>query len=163
MKTRKSLSIFASILLVLIPFLFVTDALCEDWVLLSTFKNGDILYYDSHSIRCDSANVVRVRTKTKYSKRGLEEQQRFMTEEGISKAEMKRRGYDRLRHTVILWEMHCQDNMSCMLTLADYDRSEKVLSSNNFPANDSCDSITPKAPEIHSIFEMVCHKQAEVK
>jgi hypothetical protein len=161
MNTIKSLSIYFFIILGLLPSFFVTEALCEDWVLFSKFKNGDILYYDSDNSVHDQANTVQVRTKTEYSRRGLEEQNRLIAEEGISRAELKRRGYDRLCHTVILWKMKCQDNMACMLTFTDYDRREKVLSSRNVPANDSCDPITPEAHEIRSIFEMVCNKKQQ--
>jgi len=141
----------------------VTEALCENWVLIATFQNGNSLYCDSDSIVRDSANIVTVRTKTKYSRRGLEEQNRFMAEQGISKVEMKRRGYDRLCHTVILWAMQCQDNISCMLTFTDYNRGGQVLSSHYVPANASCDPITPGAPEIRSVFEMLCNKQTAMK
>ena len=82
-----------------------------------------------------------------------------MLEEGISEASMVRRGYDRLHYTIILWEMKCKDKMSCMLTFTDYDRNEKILISHNVPAIESCHSITPEAPEIHSIFEMLCNKR----
>jgi hypothetical protein len=154
---KKILGILVFILSGLIPFCFVTEALCVDWVLFSTFKNGDILYYDGDNIVHDSENIVKVRTKTEYSKRGLKEARRIMIEEGISEAEMLRRGYDRLCHTVILWEMKCQDNVFCMLTFTDYDKSGKILISHNVPAIESCDSITPEAPEIHSIFQMLCN------
>jgi hypothetical protein len=163
MNTKKSLSIFVFIISGLLPSFVVTEALCEDWVLFSTFKNGNILYYDSDDVSRNSANIAKVRTKIEYSKRGLKEEKSIMIEEGISEAEMIRRGYDRLCHTVILWKMQCQDNMSCMLTFTDYDRSGKIMISHNLPANESCDPITPESPEVRSIFEMLCNKQTAMK
>jgi hypothetical protein len=64
-----------------------------------------------------------------------------------------------LFRTVILWEMKCQDNVFCMLTFTDYAETEKVLISHNVPAIESCDYITPEAPEIHSIFHFVINKK----
>ena len=165
MRTKKSLNIVALFIFsgLMLSCLCVTETLCVDWVLFSTFKNGDILYYDRDSIEDNSTNIVKVRTKLEYSKRGLDEDRIIMIEEGISEAEMIRRGHYRLRYTIILWEMKCKDNISCMLTFTDYDRDEKVLISHNLPATEACDSITIKAPEIHTIFEMLCKKQTAVK
>jgi hypothetical protein len=139
------------------------ETLCADWVLFSTFKNRDLFYYDRDSIEDDSTNIVKVWTKLEYRKRGLEEDRKIMIEEGISEAEMIRRGHDRLYYTIIMWAMKCKDNVSCMLIFTDYDRDEKVLISHNLPSIESCDSITIKAPEIHSIFEMLCSKQIAAK
>jgi hypothetical protein len=161
MKTKKLLSVF--ILLGLIPSCFVAETLCEDWVLFSTFKNGDILYYDIDNIDLDSANIVKVRTKTEYSKRGLAEAKSIMIDEGITEAEMIRRGYDRLCYTVILWEMKCHENISCMLTFTDYDMSKKILISHDVPSIESCDSITSESPIVSSLFKMLCSKQTAMK
>ena len=165
MRTKKSLNIVILFLLsgLMLSCLYVTEAFCVDWVLVSTFKNGDLLYYDRNSIDDTSTNGVKVRTKVEYGERGLEEEKKIMMEEGISEAEMIRRGHDRLRSTIILWEMKCKDNVSCMLTFTDYDKDEKFLISHNVPAIESCDSITSKAPEIYSIFEMLCKKQTAMK
>jgi hypothetical protein len=159
---KRLLSISVLILLGLIPSCLLAEAFCEDWVLFSTFKSGNLIYYDRHSVEENSKNSVLIQTKVEYGKRGLEEDKKIMMEEGISEAEMIWRGYDRLCHTVILWEMQCQDNISCMLSFTDYDSSGKLLISHNVPANESCDSITPKAPEIYSIFEMLCSTKQRV-
>lgn len=165
MKKTKSLKIviffiFSGLMLLC---LWVTEGLCVDWVLFSTFKNGDRLCYDRDSIEGFSTNSVKVRTKLDYSKNGLEEDKKSMIESGMSEAEMTRVGHDRLRSTIILWELRCNDKVFCMLTFTDYDRDEKVFFSHNVPAIESCDSITPKAPEIYSLFEMLCNKQTAMK
>lgn len=161
MRTKKSSHIVVLFILsgLMLSCLCVTEGLSVDWVLFSTFKNGDIFYYDRDSIDDSSTKGWKVRTKLEYGKRGLKEDRKIMREEGISEAEMIRRGHDRLRYTIIMWKMKCKDNVSCMLTFTDYDRSGKVLISHNVPAIESCDPITPEAPEIHSIFQMLCNKK----
>ncbi|MDO9558318.1 MAG: hypothetical protein Q7I89_01375 [Syntrophales bacterium] len=159
MRTKRSLNIvLLSIFSGLVLTCFcVTEALCEDWILFSTFKNGDLLYYDRDSIKDTATNSVKIWTKLEYSKRGLNEHIKYIIEGGSSKGEIIKRGYDRLHYTIIEWEMKCNDKMSCMLTFADYDRDEKTLKSQKVPAIESCDSIMPVAPEIHSIFQMLCN------
>ena len=165
MRTKKSSNILVRSILsgLMLLCLWATEGFCVDWVLFSTFKNGDLLYYDRDSIYKNSTNGVKIRTKLEYSKRGLEEDKKSMVESGMSEAELIRTGHDRLRSTIILWELRCRDKVSCMLTFTDYDRNEKVLFSRNVPAIESCDPITPKAPQIHSLFEMMCNKQTAMK
>ncbi|MDP3098315.1 MAG: hypothetical protein Q8M86_10235 [Syntrophales bacterium] len=165
MRTNKLLNIVELLILSgLMLYCFrVTDAFCEDWILFAKFGEGNLIYYDRHSIEENSKNSVKVWTKLEYSKKGLEEDRKFMMEEQISEAEMKRRGHDRLHHSTVLWEMQCQDNISCMSSFTDYDSSGKILFSDNVPANESCDSITPEAPEIRSLFKMLCSKQKAMK
>jgi hypothetical protein len=158
MRTKKSLNILVLFIIsgLILSCLYVTEAFCVDWVLFSTFKNGNLLYYDRDSIDENATNSVLIRTKLEYSKKGLKEQRKNMVEAGISESEMAQRGHDSLHHTTILWGMSCNSKMSCMLNFTDYDRNEKILISHNVPEIESCDSITPKAPEIHSIFKMLC-------
>ncbi|MCX5847708.1 MAG: hypothetical protein NTW12_15355 [Deltaproteobacteria bacterium] len=164
MRTKKSLSIVVLFILsgLMLSCLCVTEALCVDWALFSTFKNGDLLYYDRDSIDNNSTNGVKVWTKLEYSNRGLEEHIKSIIEEGSSKGEIIKRGYDRLHYTIIVWKMRCNVDKSCLLGFTDYDKDEKIVMSHN-TAIESCDSITPRAPEIHLIFEMLCNKQTAVK
>lgn len=165
MTTKRSLNIVVLYILsgLMLSWLCVTEALCADWVLFSTFKNGNLLYYDGNSNDDNSTNNVKIRTKLEYSQKGLEEQRKMMVEAGISESEMTQKKFDNLHHTTILWKMKCNDKMSCMLAFADYDRDEKILYSHNVSAINSCDSITLEAPEIYSIFEVICNKKIAVK
>ena len=99
----------------------------------------------------------------KYSEIGKAEDKQKMKEAGISEAEMIKRGHHKLHYTTVLWEIRCKHNLSCMLTIIDYDEKGNILTSIHVPATESCSNLRPETSELYPLYYMMCDKQAGVK
>ncbi len=95
------------------------EAWGADWKVYGTPESDiGVFYYDAGSITHPSKNIVRVSTKTIFSKKGVAERVEEFGE-----------GYRNLSHAVFLREVNCVEKKSRVLRLTWYDKDGHVLAS----------------------------------
>ena len=100
-------------------------------------------FYDTNSITYPSMNIVRVRSMTVFTEKGV-----------ITNVRKRGKGYANLHKWIILQEINCRDKINRIITISGYDKDEKLLTSETIDSN-RFDSIVPGSVAQH-LHKEVC-------
>ena len=108
----------------LIILLLITPVIgsSDDWVEYGRSYNDNVYFYNSVRIKPTTKDIVQVLTKKVYSDVGKQE---YIEER--RKVDFTTEGYDKLSHTLDLYEIDCKKKMNNLLSISHYDMDNKIL------------------------------------
>ena len=117
----------------LIILLLITPVIgsSDDWVEYGRSYDDNVYFYNSVRIKPTTKDIVQVLTKKVYSDVGKQE---YIEER--RKVDFTTEGYEKLSHTLDLYEIDCKKKMDNLLSITHYDTEDKVLYSHSYDKPD---------------------------
>jgi hypothetical protein len=129
----KSLLVKLVVILIGLTIFTYAEAWGADWRLY--LKNEELhhySYYDAESIKDTSNNIVRLQTKmVSIDSTGRDEFIKFRKRHGLSI-----KGYENFSYAVSELEINCVNRLAGLISIHDYDKRKKLLSSFTLPPSE---------------------------
>ena len=112
---------YSFILSVLFVLLLVNPVIGSDWVKYWRYKEN-VYLYNRVSVKHIKEDIVQVWGKVVFS-----DEARGKDIQGMRKWGLSTEGYDKLSHTLDLYEIDCKKKMDNLLSISHYDMDNKIL------------------------------------